>query len=106
MVSVALFAYYSVLTIFIINLGIQSPRLSIFNRNLPSSRKISTMIHRDKNRSVPTITLMFMQWGQFLDHDVTSTATSRAFNNSVPRCCLPGSTGLLPPEFMVNYTDT
>ncbi|KAI4456683.1 oxidase/peroxidase [Holotrichia oblita] len=80
--------------------GIQSPRLSIFNRNLPSSRKISTMIHRDKNRSVPTITLMFMQWGQFLDHDVTLTATSRAFNNSVPRCCLPGSTGLLPPEFM------
>ncbi|GJQ72253.1 hypothetical protein Trydic_g3344 [Trypoxylus dichotomus] len=80
--------------------GIQSPRRSIFDQSLPSPRKISTTIHRDRNRSVPIITLMLMQWGQFLDHDITLTATSRAFNSSVPSCCLPGNAGFLPPEFM------
>ncbi|KRT84926.1 peroxidase [Oryctes borbonicus] len=80
--------------------GIQAPRRSIFNGNLPSPRKISTTIHRDRNRSVQVITLMLMQWGQFLDHDITLTATARAFNSSVPSCCLPGNAGFLPTEFM------
>lgn len=26
-------------------------------------------------------------WGQFVDHDLTSTSQTRAFNHSIPRCC-------------------
>lgn len=51
---------------------------------------------------MPTITLMFMQWGQFLDHDVTSSVQARMFNRSVPRCCQEGGRSLLPPEFTVS----
>ncbi|KAF2896233.1 hypothetical protein ILUMI_09939 [Ignelater luminosus] len=79
--------------------GIQAIRKSVTGRKLPSPRDISTRIHRDKNREMPTITLMFMQWGQFLDHDVISSVQARMFNRSVPRCCQEGGRGLLPPEF-------
>ncbi|CAG9826224.1 unnamed protein product [Diabrotica balteata] len=51
------------------------------------AREISTKIHKDKDQELNVITLMFMQWGQFIDHDVTSVVKSRGFNGSVPRCC-------------------
>ncbi|XP_071051803.1 peroxidasin homolog [Onthophagus taurus] len=80
--------------------GIQSERRSIFGSPLPSPRLISTNIHQQRNIETPTLSLMLMQWGQFLDHDITSTVSSRAFNTSIPRCCLPGGSGILPFEFM------
>lgn len=83
-------------------IGIQSVRKSILGGSLPSPRLISTRVHRDRNEEMPTLTLMFMQWGQFLDHDITATAQARAFNNSIPRCCLENGEGFLPPEFKVN----
>ncbi|EFA05698.1 chorion peroxidase isoform X1 [Tribolium castaneum] len=78
--------------------GIQEPRRSIFGHKLPSAREISTRIHRDKNFEVPTVSLMFMQWGQLIDHDLVSTVKSRSFNGTVPRCCRRGGQALLPPE--------
>ncbi|CAK1595766.1 unnamed protein product [Parnassius mnemosyne] len=41
-----------------------------------------------------------MQWGQFLDHDVTSSSQSRGFNGSVPRCCKDGGRDFMPKELM------
>ncbi|XP_072381923.1 myeloperoxidase-like [Diabrotica undecimpunctata] len=67
--------------------GIQSIRRSILGTRLPSAREISTKIHKDKDQELNIITLMFMQWGQFIDHDITSVVKSRGFNGSVPRCC-------------------
>ncbi|KAF5294389.1 hypothetical protein FQR65_LT10754 [Abscondita terminalis] len=78
--------------------GIQKIRKSVLGGALPSARDISTRIHRDKNREVESITLMFMQWGQFLDHDLTASAQARMFNRSVPRCCQNNGLGLLPEE--------
>ncbi|XP_031354736.1 chorion peroxidase-like [Photinus pyralis] len=77
---------------------IQTVRQSVLGGPLPSARDISSLVHRDVHQEVDAITLMFMQWGQFLDHDLTSSAQARMFNRSVPRCCENGGVGTLPPE--------
>lgn len=82
--------------------GIQAVRRSVLGIPLPSPREISTIIHREKDREIHSVTLMFMQWGQFIDHDVTSTVKSRSFNGTIPRCCDGGGRRLLPPELLVS----
>ncbi|KAJ8942727.1 hypothetical protein NQ318_007894 [Aromia moschata] len=72
---------------------IESVRRSIFGSRLPSARDISVRIHRDRNHEMPSVTLMFMQWGQFIDHDVTSVVKSRSFGGSIPQCCDKGAWG-------------
>ncbi|XP_028127877.1 heme peroxidase 2-like [Diabrotica virgifera virgifera] len=80
--------------------GIQSIRRSILGTRLPSAREISTNIHKDKDQEVNVITLMFMQWGQFIDHDITSVVKSRGFNGSVPRCCDKSENKVLPEPLL------
>ncbi|CAH1135684.1 unnamed protein product [Ceutorhynchus assimilis] len=80
--------------------GIQSIRRSVSGAPLPSPRKISSAFHRDKNHEVHSVTLMFAQWGQFIDHDVTSTVRARGFNGSIPRCCEDGGRRAVPPQFL------
>ncbi|XP_041978631.1 chorion peroxidase-like [Aricia agestis] len=80
--------------------SIQAPRRSIFGSTLPSAREISAAIHENKNVENFGITHLLMQWGQFLDHDVTSSSQSRGFNGSVPRCCIDGGRDFVPKEFM------
>ncbi|GLV44597.1 uncharacterized protein CBL_13471 [Carabus blaptoides fortunei] len=81
--------------------GLQTIRRSVVNRSpLPSAREVSTRIHRDRHLEAPSITLMLMQWGQFVDHDITATPQSRAFNGSTPRCCADGGRAFQPSEFM------
>ncbi|XP_069358899.1 peroxidase-like [Maniola hyperantus] len=80
--------------------GIQAPRRSIFGHKLPSAREISALVHEDKNAENTGITHLLMQWGQFLDHDLTATSQSRSFNGSVPRCCKDGGRDFIPKELM------
>ena len=39
-----------------------------------------------------------MQWGQFIDHDLTSTPQTRGFNHSLIRCCSEDAKMLENPE--------
>lgn len=83
-------------------LGLQQPRSqSVSGNPLPSARRISQFIHQEQNVEMKSITLMLMQWGQFIDHDVTSTVKSRSFNGTVPRCCYQGGQSMLSPELTV-----
>ncbi|XP_072760905.1 uncharacterized protein [Anoplolepis gracilipes] len=80
--------------------GVQSIRRSKNGRPLPSARDITSVIHQSKDIPLASVTHMLMQWGQFVDHDLTATGQSRGFNGSVPQCCLPRNAGFQPPEFM------
>ena len=44
-------------------------------RLLPSTREVSTSIHTlsTERDFSPTLTVMHMLWGQFIDHDITHT---------------------------------
>ncbi|XP_071637143.1 uncharacterized protein [Temnothorax longispinosus] len=80
--------------------GVQSIRRAKNGRALPSARDITTLIHENKDVPLASVTHMLMQWGQFVDHDLTATGQSRGFNGTIPRCCLQGGIGFQSPEFM------
>ncbi|XP_018053795.1 PREDICTED: uncharacterized protein LOC108690807 [Atta colombica] len=80
---------------------IQSIRRSKNGRPLPSARDVTSLIHENKDVPLASVTHMLMQWGQFVDHDLTATGQSRGFNGTVPQCCLQGGIGFQPSEFMV-----
>ncbi|XP_070163431.1 uncharacterized protein [Polyergus mexicanus] len=79
--------------------GVQAIRRSKNGRPLPSARDITNLIHESKDIPLASVTHMLMQWGQFVDHDLTATGQSRGFNGTVPQCCLPRGAGFQPPEF-------
>lgn len=57
--------------------GIENLRKSVVGQGpLASARFISLLVHGSKD-SVAPVTLMLAQWGQFIDHDITSTAQPR-----------------------------
>ncbi|XP_058805133.1 chorion peroxidase-like [Phymastichus coffea] len=80
------------------NDGIESIRKSVTGAALPSARQVSDVIHRERDAPMVSITHMLMQWGQFVDHDVTATGQSRAFNGSVPQCCSRNGKGFQAPR--------
>ena len=67
--------------------GISIPRMhSRSGRLLPSGRSISQTVHGDRSRLHPRYTLITMQWGQLLDHDLTFTPMNFGLNNSLLDC--------------------
>ncbi|UYV81296.1 hypothetical protein LAZ67_20000683 [Cordylochernes scorpioides] len=56
--------------------GVNLPRVSVDNGPLPSSRDVSGFVVEDRDRPNPVLNLVLMQWGQFLDHDLTLTGVS------------------------------
>ncbi|CAH0385310.1 unnamed protein product [Bemisia tabaci] len=71
--------------------GITSPRSNgIDGRELPSARLVSSIVAQDADVPDANHTLMVMQWGQFLDHDLTHTPISRGQGGSGIACCRGG----------------
>jgi peroxidase len=54
------------------------------------------MVHRESSDDTLSFTMMVMQWGQYIDHDLTSTPQSRGFNNSIIKCCSEDGKPLSP----------
>nr|XP_031832927.1 uncharacterized protein LOC116427104 [Nomia melanderi] len=80
--------------------GVQSVRRSIGGAPLPSAREVTSVFHGDRDVPLASVTHMLMQWGQFVDHDLTATGQSRGFNGTIPQCCLNFGVGFQPPELM------
>ena len=58
--------------------GLMSPRgRSVTGAPLPSPRLVSVNIHNDVSAPHVRYSLMMMQWGQFVDHDITHTPVNR-----------------------------
>ena len=54
--------------------SISLPRGGLNPSTLPSPRKVSSSVHGvQETESKPDISVMLMQFGQFLDHDITLT---------------------------------
>ncbi|XP_049535672.1 chorion peroxidase [Anopheles darlingi] len=70
--------------------GISAPRVAIDGSELPSARHVSLDIHRPSYHNDPNFSVMLAVWGQFLDHDITSTALNQGVNGKPIECCDPG----------------
>jgi peroxidase len=57
--------------------GVNSPRVAASGQELPSARLVSTQFATEADIPYENYTLLVMQWGQFLDHDLTHTPISR-----------------------------
>ncbi|XP_075222518.1 salivary peroxidase/catechol oxidase-like [Lycorma delicatula] len=77
--------------------GVNSPRTKLTNgADLPSARIVSVLFAQDKDLPSSNYTLMVMQWGQFLDHDLTHTPISKGQSGSGISCCRDGK--ILPDD--------
>lgn len=56
---------------------------------LPSARLVSSIVHRDVDLPHHDLTMLFMSWGQLLDHDMTRAAQAPP---SI-KCCEPEAAG-------------
>ncbi|XP_066966367.1 uncharacterized protein [Macrobrachium rosenbergii] len=79
--------------------GLSKPRTtSVTGRPLPSPRLISTNIHNDVSAPHVRYTLMVMQWGQFIDHDIIFTPVNKGFEDSILDCKSCDSPQTVHPE--------
>ena len=82
--------------------GISTPRSkSVRGSLLPNPRTVSTNIHTSETLPDPKYTLMLMQWGQLMDHDLTQTPMVRGHDNSILDCKSCSSNKVHPACFPI-----
>ncbi|CAB3381413.1 Hypothetical predicted protein [Cloeon dipterum] len=72
--------------------GVNSPRAGSRGAALPTAREVSIRLTSGGGGDTPddSLTLLVMQWGQFLDHDLTHTPISKGPTQSGIACCTNG----------------
>uniref|UniRef100_A0A0K2TRR1 Uncharacterized protein n=1 Tax=Lepeophtheirus salmonis TaxID=72036 RepID=A0A0K2TRR1_LEPSM len=79
--------------------AISRPRFrSATGKSLPSPRMVSIVVHADVSHLHGRYTLMLMQFGQFLDHDITLTPVNKGFPDSILDCRGCDSARTVHPE--------
>ena len=58
-------------------IGIWDPKIGSPSRELPNVRIVRSILVTDENHPVVDMTHMVMQWGQFVDHDLTHVPVFR-----------------------------
>lgn len=61
---------------------LSAPKSSASGEPLPMARVVSRTIHPDEGLHEHAGTVMLVAWGQFVDHDLTLTATPLGKHNS------------------------
>lgn len=61
-------------------------RGSVSGGQLPSARFVSLVVHGYRQEE-SQVTMLLLQWGQLVDHDLTATQRTGAINGSIPKCC-------------------
>jgi len=69
--------------------GIDSPRRSMNGMPLPNPRVISFTLSPETKTLSKYFTHLLIQWGQFVDHDITRTAIQRTLSGKGILCCNP-----------------
>ena len=57
--------------------GVSAPRAAASGLELPTTRYISAMHHRDMGYHDHAVTVFLISWGQAIDHDMTFTADTK-----------------------------
>ncbi|KAH9628118.1 hypothetical protein HF086_018334 [Spodoptera exigua] len=65
---------------------------------LPSARTVSSALVLEGSHPNPTHNLMFMQFGQFIAHDISAGVVFTADDGTAISCCMNDGEDFLPPE--------
>ncbi|KAL1132705.1 hypothetical protein AAG570_010657, partial [Ranatra chinensis] len=76
--------------------GIHKPPVSVTGRNLPSTRLLSIILFPDVPISDPFFTLIAMQWGQIVTHDMSMAMGTTQAKPHANHCCSPDGRLQLP----------
>lgn len=83
------------------NDGIWEPRTrSVDGSPLTGSRTVSRKLIVDADRPHSRLNLFFMQFGQFLTHDISQSSSITTSDGKNVRCCTKDGSSILPKEFL------
>ncbi|XP_052739759.1 chorion peroxidase [Bicyclus anynana] len=78
--------------------GVWAIRISASGEPLPSARAVSTALILDGNHPSSNHNLLFMQFGQFVAHDISTGVVYTLANGKPISCCDGNGEAVLPPE--------